>query len=380
MQIIPFRKCFKTASSFLWKIAPYIWALTLQAQAHNYVGVEQDPLEFGFGDDLSLLPIARASKSEVIQNALSIRDQIAKANFDDLKALIQQAQALFKESGKSKASVLNQAEGLLNRQAEITREIAVFFDNHPKYSYLIRYELRKLYLRNVYVYANEILISHGDELLDGRLPFLPAQRQIVDLKFALAHLIKSIQPEFDLFRLLSSQKLTYPAVLPSSCIFPFRNYTLFDDKNHTIWLPNSGYIMTADPVNCELRGTDCSGFVSLALGKKDRLFTKDLSDIWNVQREKICPAQLSKQAQCEIGSYVAIDPSEIAEGDLVTWRWKVQDHEFGHVVIFVKWAEEPNQFYSLELAMLPDLNLDGVGMRILNLHRKHANLTILRKK
>ena len=339
----------------------------------------------GFGDDEAYLKIARSSKSTVIQKALQIRDKIAVANYCDVKTLCAKVKQAVKVSTLKQADIVEKTIQLLRTQRKVAQNLHKYATRDHHTPFKMRFELRKICVRDTYQAAIDLLNQYADTLLRGELTFRPVQRTVVDLKFLLIYLLLILDKSTSITALVETShlQLFFPVSVKHAARLPadvkLKDLKLFDPKTNTFWIPNSGYVIAADPIEQQIRGTDCSGLVALTFNNAYHFSTKELAQIWKLKHKRLTSGQVSAQVRTEATHYETVDPAALEPGDLVIWRWKDNGTQRGHTVFFVNWAHKPDTFISMEVAMLPSEHLDGVGARALSLRRPNAKLYILRR-
>ena len=356
-----------------------IWIQSSNAYGTNFLDQQYEAVGFGFGNDLHLLSSIRHSNSPVIQKGLLIRDEIAKANYDEIKTLIQLLKKAVVKSKLGHAEILAKTKHILNFQKDIINELYVNVGTNKGYPFIFRYELNKIAKRDIYTRSSELLTRQEKTIFRGVLMERPKQGQIVELKYALIHAVKAIDPNIDLFEFMQYKKLFYPVSIPVEVRSKFKDFLFFDLRTGILWLPNAGYMIAADPIAGKLRGTDCSGFISLIFNTTAHLSTKDFQDIWKIKKNLITKDKVSPIVQNEISNYFVVGQKDLQPGDLVIWRWMKGTETFGHIAIFAGWRKKYSTFTSLEVAMIPNQNLDGAGCRELEVDRANADLSILRR-
>ncbi len=357
-----------------------ILCITSSLHAHSA------PNAWGFGNDEAQLKVARSSKSTIIQKALQIRDEIAAANYHDIKALCTSVKQAAEASTLEQAAVVEKTIQLLRSQRKVAARLREYAAKNPSIPFKVRSELKKICTRDAYQAAIDLLRRHGDTLLKGQLTFQPIQRTVVDLKFLLTYLLLALDERTSITTIVKTchLQLFFPVPVKNAAQLlataKLKGLKLFDPKASTFWIPNAGYVIAADPIDGQIRGTDCSGLVALTFDNLYHFSTKELAQLWHIKRKHLKSGQVSAQVNAEAVCYEAIDPATLQPGDLVVWRWKDNSgSQRGHVVFFVNWARKPDTFISLEVAMLPSENLDGVGGRTLSLRRPNAELYTLRR-
>ena len=343
------------------------------------------PNTWGFGDDEAYLRVVRSSKSAVIRKALQIRDEIAAANHCDIKTLCAKVKQAVQASTLKQATVVEKATQLLRNQRKVAQNLCECATKGQHIPFKMRFELRKICARDTYQAAIDLLHQHKDTLLKGELTFQPVQRTVVDLKFLLTYLLLVLDESTSITTLVKTShlQLFFPVPVKNSAQLladaKLKDLKLFDPQTNTFWIPNSGYVIAADPIEQQIRGTDCSGLVALTFNNAYHFSTRELAQIWKLKCKHLTSGQVSAQVNAEAAYYKTVDPAALQPGDLIVWRWKDNGVQRGHTVFFVNWARKPDTFISMEVAMLPLENLDGVGARALPLRRPGAELYILRR-
>lgn len=225
-------------------------------------------------------------------------------------------------------------------------------------------EIVKFIHRNEFVKAADLLERHGKGVLD----LIVDNGDIVTKKIILIAVLKYGVNDVDFTNKLKLLKGTYPYDIT------YDRPLLFAGQFGVV-LPHAGYIQRG---LIENGGTDCSGFVGHSIGwdEEEKMSTHLLERIGQYLETQ--HSQKPIDVDPVIKNYakrfqLVHDDKKLQPGDFINWRWKSENKDFyesdyGHVVLFIKYSDEPGMFYSLEVARFAD-RLDGGGSRHLSLER-----------
>ncbi|NRB10886.1 MAG: C40 family peptidase [Rickettsiaceae bacterium] len=322
--------------------------------------------EFGYGNDAELITIARAKNNFLINKTLNIRDYTALSNYHDIQLLLHVV--------SNNNYRLQKALKLIDNDQKLLLLASKLVADNKQYSFITRNMLRLMQQRNYLLRAKELIKNKHQNFAKGIIKQVPQYEEVTILKMALWYLVIS-DDKISKEDLIAKLKMSYPLeIADESLAEKVDNVTLF--QNSALYFPHAGYVLAADPINGDFRGTDCSGLIALVLNLDNHLGTYDYAKIWLYLSENY---QVREELQQAAKSFKIVTKSELQVGDLVTWRWPKKKHQLGHIVFFVQWSNKSKgEFIGLEAALLPKGTIEGIGARKFNIDRDDTDLYLLR--